>query len=125
MTSQFETLTWAEKELEIRPKGVKQLLDQLQVLTAARVRDNKELLEKISRCFGDEERGAIFVESHFFDTMSSYFDRTLRENSRRTITLCDLRTELQVYLWTSFSDFLWKHCSFQISVSRLDACDER
>lgn len=57
--------------------------------------------------------------------MALYFDRTLRETSCRTITLRDLRTELRVYLWTSFSDFLREHCSFQIPISKLDACDER
>jgi hypothetical protein len=94
ITSQFELHTRPGEDLDLRSNFVHELISQLKALTMAHVRQNTELLEELRRCFSDEDGGMRVVALHFFDTITLYFKRMLRENSCRTVTLCVLRSEL-------------------------------
>ncbi|KAH9862724.1 hypothetical protein J1614_010817 [Plenodomus biglobosus] len=98
--------------VEVHILDMHNLLSQLEHYVVARGLEIIELTEQLEKICPDEvRRGIRSITSVFFKNMGDYFTRTLITAGSRTLTTAELRTELNVYVWTMMSDFAATVCT--------------
>ena len=58
-----------------------------------------------------EEKFALCIIEAFFNLMALYLKRTTSDSPRRTISVQQLRTELKVYAWSGFVEWIDENAS--------------
>jgi hypothetical protein len=100
-----------EQEIDIHYTDAQTMMAYLENYVTAQALQNKSLIQTMLREFRGEDVSKVMeVTEAFFTGMRVYFSRTLSESGYRTLTIYQLRLELNVYLWTMLQDWVEEYC---------------
>jgi hypothetical protein len=91
------------------------LIRELEFLIADRMSEDPEFLAVLGAYWpnrvGSEDRIAIAIVEQFFNLVTLYLSRKFSPAATSlTITVQQLRSDLKVYAWTGFAEWLHKYC---------------
>jgi hypothetical protein len=99
------------QQIDIHYTDAQAMMAYLENYTTAQALRNQSLIQTMLREFQSEDVSKVLeLTETFFAGMHVYFYRTLSEAGYRTLTIYQLRLELNVYLWTMLQDWVEEFC---------------
>lgn len=93
--------------VQIQQSDIRMVLISLENHAASRTLQNEEFRHDVRQfSSGDVSYLALSVMERFFNGIRLYFDRTLRETGGRVVSVQQMRTELELYVWTMLQDWI-------------------